>query len=272
MFVVDEAAHVPIVNLKEIPGVGRGRKFGVMLFYQNLSQGYDMYGEHGFNAILGSINTKTFLPGCDLVTARYASELVGQTTVWGHSYDDAPGTQYDKTRTTEAARPLVDPAEIRQLPLHRQAVTTVETMPPVKWTYPRSVKTGARSLPRTYGTPRIVNFLEAERATKERRLSEASGERAAPVVNAPAPAISDAGSRQGETTARIASAAPLEAVATTHEDARQTHTDEAAAEQIIKEKTREAIGNLFAGVDGSASTLPMSAVSAATALEKVLNP
>ena len=163
MFVVDEAAHVPIANLKEIPGVGRGRRFSVMLFYQNLSQGFDLYGEHGFHAILGSINTKTFLPGCDLVTARYASEMVGQTTVWGRAFDDAPGTQYDKTRTTEAARPLMDPAEIRQLPVHKQAVTIIETMPPVKWTYPPPAKTGPRAHPRRYGKPQVVNFLDAPR-------------------------------------------------------------------------------------------------------------
>jgi type IV secretory pathway TraG/TraD family ATPase VirD4 len=269
MFVVDEAAHVPIVNLKEIPGVGRGRRFGVMLFYQNLSQGYDMYG---FNAILGSINTKTFLPGCDLVTARYASELVGQTTVWGHSYDDAPGTQYDKTRTTEAARPLMDPAEIRQLPMHRQAVTTVETMPPVKWTYPKSVKTGARSLPRTYGTPRIVNFIEAELATRERRLREASCEQVTPIENTLATAIPDSPSLQGNAIEKIAQAVPLEVGAYQHEAARQTPSEDAAAEQIIREKTREAVGHLFAGLGGTTLPFPMSAVSAATALDKVLNP
>lgn len=170
MFVVDEAAHVPIVNLKEIPGVGRGRKFGVMLFYQNISQGYDMYGEHGFNAILGSINTKTFLPGCDLVTARYASELIGQTTVWGRAFDDAPGTQYDKTRTTEAARPLMDPSEIRQLPMHKQAITIIETMSPVKWTFPKSVKGDGRCVARKYGKPRIVNFIEAQESTHIRSV------------------------------------------------------------------------------------------------------
>jgi len=272
MFVVDEAAHVPIVNLKEIPGVGRGRKFGVMLFYQNLSQGYDMYGEHGFNAILGSINAKTFLPGCDLVTARYASELVGQTTVWGHSYDDAPGTQYDKTRTTEAARPLMDPAEIRQLPMHLQAVTTVETMPPVKWTYPKSVKTGARSLPRTYGTPRIVTFIEAERATRERRLRGANGEQVAPVVNTLATNVVDGASRQSKATVGTVHAVQLEIGATIHEAARQTLPEDEATEQIIKEKTHEAVGHLFADLDGSAFPFSMSPVSAATALDMVLNP
>ena len=63
-----------------------------------VARGFDMYGEHGFNSILGSINTKTFLPGCDLVTARYASELVGQTTVWGRGFDDSPVTTNDRAR------------------------------------------------------------------------------------------------------------------------------------------------------------------------------
>ncbi|MDQ3743084.1 MAG: type IV secretory system conjugative DNA transfer family protein [Acidobacteriota bacterium] len=247
MFVVDEAAHVPIVNLKEIPGVGRGRKFGVMLFYQNLSQGYDMYGEHGFNAILGSINTKTFLPGCDLVTARYASELVGQTTVWGHTFDDAPGTQYDKTRTTEAVRPLMDPAEIRQLPVHRQAITIIETMPPVKWTYPKSVKVGPRSLPRKYGVPRIVNFLDAERETTERRLSGVSGQQT---------------SLSGET-------APVKPE-TNHVRTRAPKVDP-ETEQIIKQKTREAIGHMLDIFGGASSPLPSSSGSGATNLARVLN-
>lgn len=252
MFVVDEAAHVPIVNLKEIPGVGRGRKFSVMLFYQNLSQGYDMYGEHGFNAILGSINTKTFLPGCDLVTARYASELVGQTTVWGHTFDDAPGTQYDKTRTTEAARSLMDPAEIRQLPIHRQAITIIETMPPVKWTYPQSVKTGPRSMPRKYGVPRIVNFLEAERETVLRRLREANNQQT---------------SLSGET-------APIKPETTsgaTVAFSPSTIKVDSETEQIIREKTREAIGHMLDIFGGAPPLIQSSSVSGAANLERVLN-
>jgi len=177
LFVCDEAANIPIVNLKEIAGVGRGRRFSVALFYQNLSQGYDQYGEHGFNAILGSITTKTFLPGCDDVTASYAARLVGQTTVWGHSFDDAPGTQYDKRRTTEAARPLIDPAEVRQLLKHKQAITITETMPPVKWTFPPSAKTPPRKLPPLFGYPRIINLPEAETLTAARELRDENAKR-----------------------------------------------------------------------------------------------
>jgi len=218
-----------------------------MLFYQNLSQGYDMYGEHGFGAILGSINTKTFLPGCDLVTARYASELVGQTTVWGHTFDDAPGTQYDKTRTTEAARPLMDPAEIRQLPVHRQAITVIETMPPVKWTYPKSVKVGPRSLPREYGRPRIVNFLDAERETTERRLSEANNQQAL-LIGEAAPVKSE--------TKQVRTRGP------------QVDPE---TEQIIRQKTREAIGHMLDIFGGAPSPLPSSSGSGATDMARVLN-
>jgi len=254
MFVVDEAAHVPIVNLKEIPGVGRGRKFSVMLFYQNISQGYDMYGEHGFNAILGSINTKTFLPGCDLVTARYASELVGQTTVWGHTFDDAPGTQYDKTRTTEAARPLMDSSEIRQLTIHRQAITIIETMPPVKWTYPPSVKNGARSIPRKYGAPRIVNFLDAERETQERQLHKADGEPLLPDNTHQLPAQEDH-SAQHRTDVSLN---PLtNYTGTNAEPASPSNqpTIDAATERIIKQQTHLAINHLLDVFGGSPSPI-----------------
>lgn len=230
MFVVDEAAHVPIVNLKEIPGVGRGRKFGVMLFYQNISQGFDMYGEHGFNAILGSINTKTFLPGCDLVTARYASELVGQTTVWGRAFDDAPGTQYDKTRTTEAARPLIDPAEIRQLPMHKQAVTIIETMPPVKWTFLKPIRANERCTPRKYGKPLTINFAQAECKRAKHRLNENETQRLLPAM-------------VDETTMKF----PLTASSQNEEDqiTRIQSESDAFIEKVVKKEVKKSVGHLF---------------------------
>src|SRR5207302_703706 len=54
-FCLDEAANVPLVGLKEIAGVGRGRKIGLILGYQNLPQVQDQYNHDGANAILGSI-------------------------------------------------------------------------------------------------------------------------------------------------------------------------------------------------------------------------
>ncbi len=291
MFVVDEAAHVPIVNLKEIPGVGRGRRFGVMLFYQNLSQGFDMYGEHGFNAILGSINTKTFLPGCDLVTARYASELIGQTTVWGRGFDDSPGTMNDRARTNETSRALVDPAEIRQLPVHRQAITIVETMPPVKWTFPKSAKTGARALPRKYGLPHIVNFTDAERATTERRsiadkrlaLANGATDEAAKHGQALVPVISQVAATPVQVPAERAEKSEHSAIAHGNEidesNVREPMTiSKVVSEKVIKEKTRDAIGHLVSLFDSSPpEALPPTVASPAhrtaeTPLERILNP
>ena len=271
---------MPVVNLKELPGVGRGRRFGVMLFYQNLSQGFDMYGEHGFNAILGSINTKTFLPCCDLVTARYASELVGQTTVWGRGFDDSPGTQYDRSRTNETSRALMDPAEIRQFPVHRQAITIVETMPPVKWTYPKSAKTGPRVIPRRYGMPRIINFTEAENMTSERRLREAAAARLA-LTSSDEAARSDDDVQEGVDSA---DAAPKKAnvkvrvqkKAAAIEEHVKEQTDESLTkskpvpEEVIKERTHESIGHLLSLFDSPATTPPAS--DPASSLEKILNP
>ncbi|MGB8507036.1 MAG: type IV secretory system conjugative DNA transfer family protein [Pyrinomonadaceae bacterium] len=264
MFVVDEAAHVPIANLKEIPGVGRGRRFGVMLFYQNISQGFDMYGEHGFNSILGSINTKTFLPGCDHVTARYASELVGQTTVWGRGFDDSPGTQLDRARTNETSRSLIDPAEIRQLPVHRQAITIVETMPPVKWTFPKSAKTGMRALPRRYGLPRIVNFTEAERATSERRLAES---KRGQLTDGTRDEVREHGQERAHTITQAASAR------TEHSEYRiePLTISRVITEEVIKEKTRECMDHLAAHFDSSPpeqTTPPLTE----TTLDRILNP
>ena len=294
MFVVDEAAHVPIANLKELPGVGRGRRFGVMLFYQNLSQGFDMYGEHGFNSILGSINTKTFLPGCDLVTARYASELIGQTTVWGRGFDDSPGTQLDRARTNETSRALMDPAEIRQLPVHRQAITIVETMPPVKWTFPKSVKTGPRALPRKYGLPHIINFTEAERETSERRL--AAAKRLALVSGAGEEAAGDKrtlteGGSEVATSPSLAGAEKAGGIVQSispiaaRRDEIEGHgikepvtISTVVSEEVIKDKTRDCMDHLVSLFDiqppQEAST-PLSSHVARPAemtLDRVLNP
>ena len=53
LFVFDEAGNIPIQGLKEMLGVGRGRKVGVVLAYQNLGQVYAIYGRDGGDAVLG---------------------------------------------------------------------------------------------------------------------------------------------------------------------------------------------------------------------------
>lgn len=46
-------------------------------------------------------------------------------------------------------------------------------MPPVKWTFPASAKTGPRLVPRRFGAPRILSIQEAEALTKARRAQRA---------------------------------------------------------------------------------------------------
>ena len=71
----------------------------------------------------------------------------------------------------------------------------------------------------------------------------------------------------------MAPAATPEAASTTaHEAATLSPAEDAAAERVVREKTREAVGQLFEALDGQAFPCPMSAASAAMALDKVLNP
>jgi hypothetical protein len=239
MLVVDEAAHIPIRNKKEIVGVGRGRKFFLMQLYQNLAQGRDQHGEEGFDAILEATNTITFLSGCSGSTAEYASRLVGQTTVWGHSYDDAPGTQNDKSRSTEVGRPLIDPSEVRQLLKHKQAITVTETMPPIKWTFPPRVDQGPKLIPRKYGKPLLISYLDAVRLTdarrqRDRELSQSCSSPSSPeILEVPQSDLVEANAVVGniETTAREinndshANAASQSSITLRTEDSREDNID-----------------------------------------------
>jgi type IV secretory pathway TraG/TraD family ATPase VirD4 len=136
LFVFDEAGNIPIHGLKEMLGVGRGRRVGLVLGYQNLSQVHAQYGEHGGDAILGSIGTMIFLPGLDDKTARYAAGRVGKTTVLQRTSVDATGTKYDNERHAEHIRDLLDHSELRQLVRHTQAVAIIDNVPPIKFRFP----------------------------------------------------------------------------------------------------------------------------------------
>ena len=166
LFVFDEAGNIPIHGLKEMLGVGRGRKVGVALAYQNIGQVYAQYGKDGADAVLGSINTMIFLPGLDLRTTQIASERVGDTTVLQHTTVDAVGTQNDAERLAETGRHLIDPAELRQLVKYKQAVAIIDTAPPIKFAYPPLVQVPRRvsARPNLKGHPVIRSLREAESA------------------------------------------------------------------------------------------------------------
>jgi type IV secretory pathway TraG/TraD family ATPase VirD4 len=58
LLALDEAGNIPLHNLSEILGVGRGRRFGLVLGYQNIGQLYKQHGRDGAQAISGSITEK----------------------------------------------------------------------------------------------------------------------------------------------------------------------------------------------------------------------
>jgi type IV secretory pathway TraG/TraD family ATPase VirD4 len=180
LFVFDEAGNIPIHGLKEMLGVGRGRKVAVVLAYQNLGQVYAHYGRDGGDAVLGSINTMVFLPGLDQRTTEFAARRVGRTTVLQHTTVDATGTQNDAERLAETKRDLIDAAELRQLVRHKQAVAIIDTAPPIKFTYPPFVQAAREALSRPVhkGTSEVIDFR-----TAERQKNGLSSERSANLVD-----------------------------------------------------------------------------------------
>jgi hypothetical protein len=149
-------------------GVGRGRKVGLVLAYQNLGQVYAHYGRDGADAVLGSINTMIFLPGLDQRTTEFAATRVGRTTVLQQTTIDAVGTQNDAERLAETRRDLVDAAELRQLVRHKQAVAIIDTAPPIKFSYPPFIQTSPEALSRPdyKGVPRIINLKNAQKVKR----------------------------------------------------------------------------------------------------------
>jgi type IV secretory system conjugative DNA transfer VirD4/TraG family protein len=175
LLALDEAGNIPLHNLSESLGVGRGRRCGIVLGYQNIGQLYKQHGRDGAQAILGSIGTMVFLPGLDAETAQYAAKRIGRTTVLQHTVVDATGDMFDNDRLGETGRDLLDAAELRQMAEHTQAVAIIGTAPPVKFGFPECAKGGrlAHPLPREIVIP--VSFAEAEEAFAARQVGEVVG-------------------------------------------------------------------------------------------------
>jgi type IV secretory pathway TraG/TraD family ATPase VirD4 len=174
LLALDEAGNIPLHNLSEILGVGRGRRFGLVLGYQNIGQLYKQHGRDGAQAILGSIGSQIFLPGLDSETAQYAARRIGRTTVLQHTSVDAPGSTYDNERLAETGRDLLDAAELRQMAEYTQAVAIIGSAPPVKFGFPECAKEGriASALSRELAIP--ITLAEAEKAAQAAHQTESA--------------------------------------------------------------------------------------------------
>jgi type IV secretion system protein VirD4 len=176
LLALDEAGNIPLHNLSEALGVGRGRRCGIALGYQNIGQLYKQHGRDGAQAILGSIGSMVFLPGLDAETAQYAARRIGRTTALQHAVVDAVGNVFDQDRLSETGRDLLDAAELRQMPEYGQAVAIIGSAPPVKFRFLPCAKSGplAHPLPREIGRP--VSLADAEEASAPRQTEEATAE------------------------------------------------------------------------------------------------
>ncbi|MGH9755613.1 MAG: type IV secretory system conjugative DNA transfer family protein [Blastocatellia bacterium] len=172
LLALDEAGNIPLHNLSEALGVGRGRRCGIVLGYQNIGQLYKQHGRDGAQAILGSIGTMVFLPGLDSETAQYAAKRIGRTTVLQHSVVDATGDVYDHDRLAETGRDLLDAAELRQMAEHTQAVAIIGSAPPVRFGFPHCAKSGPLAHPLSRELAQPVSLADAEAAFVNRRMEE----------------------------------------------------------------------------------------------------
>lgn len=136
-FIVDEAANVQLLGLREDTGVGRGRKLPYLLVYHNTDQLEVQFGREYARTITETINTRIFLPGLEGETARYASGLLKRTTTFSRTVTDAKGDQFDSLRTQEMGRELMTEDEVRTLSEYNQALMVALTFDPMRISFPR---------------------------------------------------------------------------------------------------------------------------------------
>jgi type IV secretory pathway TraG/TraD family ATPase VirD4 len=134
--IYDEAGNVKLPGPSEFVGICRGRNIAPFFFFQNKEQVAKYYGRDYANSFWESVATKVFLPGLEGESAKYCSDLCGQTTVVETRLTDAPGLRHDSRQQRQVGRALIDPAEVRQMPPFQQCVVVSKSLPPVRAAFP----------------------------------------------------------------------------------------------------------------------------------------
>lgn len=136
----DEAGNIPLRNLSEDIGVGRGRKMCYVLGYQNFDQPEKQYGASVAGSILQSIGTKIVLTGLTSKTAKYVVELLGKTTTYELSSSDSEDDRFDRASRRESVRDLMSEDELRTMPSFTQAVMISTDIRPLRVGFPPEAK------------------------------------------------------------------------------------------------------------------------------------
>ena len=109
LFLLDEFAALGHMRMAE-RGIAEGRGYGVKMWpiLQNLSQLKDTYGDR-WETFVSNSRIVQFFGTNDLFTAKYASDLLGKTTVW------SSGSSGDRENISETGRPLMTPDEVMHM-------------------------------------------------------------------------------------------------------------------------------------------------------------
>ncbi|AXK79662.1 type IV secretory system conjugative DNA transfer family protein [Pseudolabrys taiwanensis] len=128
--------HKPLLLIDECPalgylealasGLGYLRAYAqTLLVFQDLGQLKRIYGEHGARTFMAASGCQVAFNVNDNDTARELADSIGMTTVLSRSEDTN-----DRESRTETRRYLMDPSEVRRLPLHR-CLVLLTGLPPL---------------------------------------------------------------------------------------------------------------------------------------------
>lgn len=113
---LDEFANIGMIpNFERLIATIRSRNISVSMIFQNYSQGKTMFKDD-WDTVVGNCDSKLFLGGDDLATAKWMSEMLGAETIvskdTSRSYG-VSGSWSESKRTMR--RNLMEPDEIRRL-------------------------------------------------------------------------------------------------------------------------------------------------------------
>lgn len=128
--------HKPLLLIDECPalgylealasGLGYLRAYAQpLLVFQDLGQLKRIYGEHGARTFMAASGCQVAFNVNDNETARELADSIGVTTVLSRSESST-----DTQSLSETRRYLLDPSEVRRLPLHR-CLVLLSGLPPL---------------------------------------------------------------------------------------------------------------------------------------------
>lgn len=129
---LDEAGHLGIPNFATVINIIRKYRVGILAIYQAKSQLDALYGRERAHAILaGGFTNKLVLPGLDAETARWISEMVGETDA---HFRRRPLVPADRLRTLPSHEGILlaanhEPIRLKMKPFYASALGKLTKLP-----------------------------------------------------------------------------------------------------------------------------------------------